>query len=91
MMYLNHSCEPNVGIKGQIVFVAMRAIRRGEELTIDYAMFDSDSTPMRCNCRTPSCRTLITDRDWRRPDLQRRYAGYFSWYLQQKTTRAPQS
>jgi hypothetical protein len=84
MMFLNHSCAPNVGIQGQIVFVAMRAIRTGEELTIDYAMFDSDSTPMRCNCAAPTCRGLITDRDWQRPDLQRRYRGYFSWYLQQK-------
>ncbi len=91
MMFLNHSCEPNVGIQGQIVFVAMRAIRPGEELTIDYAMFDSDSTtPMRCNCRRPACRGLITDRDWQRPDLQRRYGRYFSWYLQQKLATAHQ-
>src|SRR5262249_22709132 len=34
MMFLNHSCEPNVGIQGQIVFVAMRAIAAGEELTL---------------------------------------------------------
>jgi uncharacterized protein len=81
MMYLNHSCEPNVGIQGQIVFVAMRDVRSGEELTIDYAMFDSDSTPMTCNCQTASCRRTITDTDWRRPELQRKYRGYFSWYL----------
>lgn len=38
MMFLNHSCEPNVGILGQIIFVAMRNIDSGEELTIDYAL-----------------------------------------------------
>ena len=27
MMFLNHSCAPNVGILGQIVFVAMRGIK----------------------------------------------------------------
>jgi len=37
-MFLNHSCEPNVGILGQIIFVAMRNIDSGEELTIDYAL-----------------------------------------------------
>ena len=26
MMFLNHSCEPNVGILGQVIFVAMRVI-----------------------------------------------------------------
>jgi SET domain-containing protein len=32
MMFLNHSCEPNVGILGQIIFAAMRDIDGGEEL-----------------------------------------------------------
>ena len=27
MMFLNHSCNPNVGVRGNIVFVAMRSIR----------------------------------------------------------------
>src|SRR5262245_65824613 len=35
MMFLNHSCEPNVGVQGQIVFVARRDIAAGEELTLD--------------------------------------------------------
>jgi len=29
MMFLNHSCEPNVGVQGQIVFVAMRDVAAG--------------------------------------------------------------
>src|SRR3989344_9064252 len=44
MMFLNHSCEPNVGVRGEITFVAMRDIKMGEELTIDYAMIDSGKT-----------------------------------------------
>src|SRR5262249_40196534 len=31
MMFLNHSCEPNVGVQGQIVFVAMRDVAAGAE------------------------------------------------------------
>lgn len=27
---------------------------------------------------------MIDGHDWRRRDLQRRYHGYFSWYLQRK-------
>src|SRR2546423_4342965 len=38
MIFSNHSCEPNVGVLGQIVFVAMRDIAAGEELTHDWAM-----------------------------------------------------
>jgi uncharacterized protein len=81
MMFLNHSCEPNVGILGQIIFVALRRIRAGEELTIDYAMFGGDSRPMTYNCHAASCRGVITASDWRRRDLQRKYRGYFSSYL----------
>ena len=81
MMFLNHSCEPNVGIHGQILFVAMRPIRAGEELTIDYAMFGGDAKRMRCGCGAASCRGVVTAADWRRKDLQRKYAGYFSAYL----------
>jgi SET domain-containing protein len=35
MVYLNHSCDPNCAIRGQIVFVAMRDVAPGEELTHD--------------------------------------------------------
>lgn len=81
MLFLNHSCEPNVGFAGNIVLVAMRDIAAGEELTTDYALFDDHDESMTCQCGTSSCRGTITGRDWQRPDLQRRYGPYFSWYL----------
>src|SRR5262245_54885075 len=37
MIYTNHSCDPNIAIQGQIVFVAMRDIAPGEELPHDWA------------------------------------------------------
>lgn len=33
MIFSNHSCDPNIGVRGQIVFVALRPIAAGEELT----------------------------------------------------------
>jgi hypothetical protein len=84
MLFLNHSCEPNVGFAGNIVLVAMRDIAAGEELTTDYALFDDYDGEMACSCASASCRGTIGGRDWRRPELQRRYAGYFSWYLQRR-------
>ena len=62
MLFLNHSCEPNVGVGGNVVFVAMRDIAPGEELTIDYAMIDDDDAAMRCQCGQPACRGTITGR-----------------------------
>jgi hypothetical protein len=84
MIFINHSCEPNIGVKGQIVFVAMRDIAADEELTHDWAMTDDDDYSMECNCGAASCRKLVTGQDWRKKDLQEKYQGYVSWYLTQK-------
>lgn len=85
ILCLNHSCSPNVGVRGQITFVAMHDISAGAELTIDYAMIDGDPAErMKCSCDAPDCRRLITGDDWRLQELQRRYDGYFSRYLQDR-------
>lgn len=84
MMHLNHSCDPNVGIRGQISFFAMRDIASGEELAFDYATGDDDDWDMDCRCGAPACRGTITGQDWRKPELQRKYAGWFSQYLESK-------
>jgi SET domain-containing protein len=84
MLYSNHSCEPNLGMRGEITFVAIRDIRLGEELTHDWAMTDDDDYSVECKCGAPNCRKTLTGKDWQRPELQRRYAGYFSAYLARK-------
>jgi SET domain-containing protein len=84
MLFLNHSCEPNVGFGGNIVLVAMRDIEAGEELTTDYALFDDYDGSMDCHCGKPLCRGRIDGRDWKREDLHERYRGYFSWYLEKR-------
>jgi len=86
-IWLNHSCRPNVGIRGQSVFVAMRAVKAGEELTYDWAMEENAPDATACRCGTTRCRKILSGRDWRRPELQRRYAGYFSAYLAEKIRR----
>ena len=84
MLYLNHSCDPNGGVRGEITFVAMRNISGGEELTHDWAMTDDEDYSMECNCGASDCRKVLTGKDWRRGHLQKRYAGYFSAYLARK-------
>jgi SET domain-containing protein len=84
MILSNHSCDPNIGVQGQIVFVALRNIAIGEELTHDWATTDDDDYSMTCRCGAAACRGVITGKDWRRRDLQQKYQGMFSWYLQQK-------
>jgi len=84
MIFSNHSCDPNIGVQGQIVFVAMRAVHPGEELTHDWAMTDCDDSSMACNCGAACCRRIVTGADWKQVALQEKYRGYFSWYLEQK-------
>lgn len=82
---LNHACEPNCGMVGSQVLVAMRDIEPGEELTFDYAMCDaSDYDEFPCLCGAPNCRGVVTGMDWRKPELQVQYAGYFSPYLMRR-------
>jgi hypothetical protein len=90
--YLNHSCEPNAGFKGQIAVVAMRDIRGGEQITIDYAMVlhrppRGPGYRLDCLCGTPSCRGRVTDNDWKIAALQERYRGFFQPYLQDEIDR----
>lgn len=88
--YLNHSCEPNVGFRGQLFMVAMRDIVAGEELCYDYAMImhsnekSAHTFSMKCLCGTTSCRGEVKEDDWKRPELQNKYDGYFQYYLQEK-------
>jgi hypothetical protein len=84
MIFSNHSCEPNVGVRGQIVFVAMRHVEAGEELTHDWATTDDDEYELDCRCGAPTCRKVIKGQDWRKPELQEKYRGHFSTYLADK-------
>jgi hypothetical protein len=90
--YFNHSCSPNTGYKGQIMLVAMKQINSDEEVTFDYGMvvFQSRNAKryrIECQCGAKNCRGIITDNDWKIPELQKRYDGYFQWYLQDKIDR----
>jgi hypothetical protein len=83
--YVNHGCDPNAGLSGQIVLVAMRDIQPGEEVCFDYAM--SDASPydeFECDCGAKNCRRKVTGNDWQIPEIQKRYAGYFSPYIQRR-------
>ena len=84
MLYSNHSCDPNLGMRGEITFVAMRDIRAGEELTHDWAMTDDDDYSVECRCGAANCRKIVTGKDWQRLELQQRYEGYFSAHLARK-------
>jgi D-alanine-D-alanine ligase-like ATP-grasp enzyme len=56
----NHSCNPNTGYDGLNV-VALKGIRKGEELTLDYTTFLNEaSASFECHCGAGNCRKIIS-------------------------------
>jgi SET domain-containing protein len=58
---INHCCEPNLSsciLKGHILYMSRRPIKRGEELTVDYR-FSPKIDRVRCRCGAAGCRGII--------------------------------
>ena len=86
---VNHSCNPNCGLRGQITLVAMRDIECNEQILFDYAMTDWGApelgwVEMKCMCGAVNCRGQVGLKDWENKDLQVKYNGYFSRYIQDR-------
>lgn len=84
--YVNHSCEPTAGIKGQISLVARRDIAANEEITFDYGtiFFRAEGAPvyeLTCDCGTKSCRGKITQQDWLDENFQKKNQGFMPYYV----------
>lgn len=60
--YLNHSCDPNAGIKGARTMVALKNINKNEEILVDYSITEIDKfwqLEKKCKCGSLSCRKEI--------------------------------
>lgn len=58
---INHSCDPNISprrIRGHLLFFSRRAIRRGEELTLDYQIHKG-APRIACRCGSKKCRGTL--------------------------------
>lgn len=80
----NHSCEPNIGFNSSITTVAIRDIKSGEELVMNYAFMETFFDPFKCNCGSPNCRKIIDSNIWKDSEFQKRYLVYYSPYLRNK-------
>jgi hypothetical protein len=64
--YMNHSCEGNVGFNKKGDFITRRDVKKGEELTYDYGLAESNPAfKMTCKCAIKNCRRTITGNDWK--------------------------
>lgn len=82
--FINHSCNPNMGFGSKGVFVAMKKIRKKEELTFDYSMCEIDADwVIDCNCKSKLCRRRISGKDIfdKKFKLWVKYQGYLPKFV----------
>lgn len=60
-LYFNHSCNPNAAVVIKSDLIAIRLIKKGEEITFDYSMTANkkDRWEMICSCGSINCRKKI--------------------------------
>lgn len=85
----NHSCEPNAGNRNPLSLVSMRNIKKGEEITFDYAtahyhVKGTKLWKMKCECGKDNCRKIVTENDWKIVKLQKKYKGYFVPFIEEE-------
>jgi len=56
--YVNHSCEPNTTAKN-FCDVAIRDIKKSEEIIANYTEELTPNTSMECNCGSKKCKKII--------------------------------
>ena len=88
--FICHSCEPTVGVKQRSIFVAMKDIKKDEEITTDYAMivprfpeeYKGNLWPgWVCKCGRPNCRGKVLGYlDLPEKD-KKKYEGYVSEFI----------
>lgn len=67
--YMNHSCDPNIGFDKKYNFVAMKNLKRGDELFWDYSYDETNPHfRMKCGCKSKHCREKISGNDWKNAD-----------------------
>src|SRR5689334_20862712 len=73
-LFSNHSCNPNCGVNTNFEMIALKDIRKGEELFWDYStsMLERHWT-MKCGCGEKNCRKTVTDFDLLPQAIQSRY------------------
>jgi SET domain-containing protein len=95
LRYVNHSCDPNMGIKGKVTFVALRDIHPHEHITIDYSITECDTlwnfkiqTGSNCKCGAKKCRVIIRSIQFLPVDIYKKYLPYIPTAFQKVYMKA---
>ena len=82
---VNHSCDPNAGIKGSRTLIALKNIKEDEEIFIDYSTTEEDilwTLNKKCKCGSKKCRKVIKSIQFLPKVTFNRYLPYIPKYFQ---------
>ena len=82
---INHSCSPNLGIRGSRTMVALKNIKKGEELLLDYSITESDQLwklDKKCKCGSKNCRKIIKSIQYIPKEVFNGYMPHIPKYFQ---------
>ena len=82
--FINHSCNPNAFINKDWIFEALRNIKKGEEITIDYGTVDYDYYEFKCHCKSENCRKVLDGHISARKSFIKKHGKYYSPYLKNR-------
>lgn len=85
--YINHSCEPNIGMDDCLTIVAICDILKDEELVCDYSFWEADENWKMneiCNCGSQRCRKIISGSDWKKIQSGDSSFKYYAPFLQRR-------
>lgn len=86
--YTNHSCNPNSYVKtvrGIRTVLAMKDIKKGEEITHDYAINGYYQTAIPCKCKAKNCKKILNCDFFQLPKpIQQKYLPYLDdWFIKE--------
>lgn len=85
--FINHSCDPNTYVKtfyGVRTVLAMKPIKKDEEITYDYAINGDNDGTFECHCGSGRCRGLYQGDFFKLPiERQREYLPFLDdWFVE---------
>ncbi|MBS3117646.1 SET domain-containing protein-lysine N-methyltransferase [Candidatus Woesearchaeota archaeon] len=82
--FVNHSCDPNTYVDHE-KDIALRDIKKGEEITTDYSLNSLSEWKMKCNCKSKNCRKIVFG-DFRKLDARtkKKYEPYLQKWLKKE-------
>ena len=76
--YLNHSCNPSCGLKGKRRLYALRDLKAGDEITLDYSTVEANPHwKMKCSCGANNCRGTVRSVAYLPKSIFKKYYPFF--------------